>query len=94
MSEDRVVVDATAHTASRTLQNVVTHKLPEAFNQLKNAGNDLVNPQHWDGKAARDFRSNVWPQVQSDLQKMQGSLSDLQQAVDKILRNISQAGGN
>jgi uncharacterized protein YukE len=90
----RVTVDDVAHTASNTILNILNNQLPNAFTALKNAGTDLTNPQHWDGKSASDFRTNVWPQVQSDLTKMQTSLSDLQRAVDTILKNISTAGGN
>jgi uncharacterized protein YukE len=90
----RVTVDDVAHTASKTILNALNNQLPAAFKSLTTAGNDLINPQHWDGKAAADFRTNVWPKVQADLTKMQTSLADLQQAVDKILTNITVAGGN
>jgi hypothetical protein len=35
----------------------------------------------------------VWPQAKADLDKMKSSLEQLQQSVQKILTNISQAGG-
>ncbi len=90
----RVTVDDTAHRASTTILNVLNNQLPQALKALSTAGTDLTNPQHWDGKAAADFRTNVWPKVQADLTKMQSSLADLQKTVDTILKNISTAGGN
>jgi hypothetical protein len=90
----RVVADDIAHQASKTVLSIVNSELPDAFKKLNAAGNDLIDPQHWDGNLANEFRGNVWPKVQADLAKMQTSLVDLQQAVDRILGNISQAGGN
>lgn len=89
-----VKVDDIAHTASKNLQNIINTTLPDAVKQLQKNGSDLSDPNHWDGKAAQDFRTNVWPKVQTDIGKIQTSLTDLQATVDKILGNISTAGGN
>jgi hypothetical protein len=89
-----VKVDDIAHAASKNLQNIINTTLPDAVKQLQKNGADLSDPNHWDGKAAQDFRTNVWPKVQTDIGKIQTSLTDLQATVDKILGNISTAGGN
>lgn len=89
-----VKVDDVAHQASKNLLNIINTQLPQAIQQLQKNGSDLSDPNHWDGKAAIDFRTNIWPQVQTDVTKIQSSLKDLQAAVDKILANISAAGGN
>lgn len=49
--------------------------------------------QHGRAPLARQFRGEVWPQAKADLDKMRGSLEHLQQQVQKILTNISHAGG-
>jgi hypothetical protein len=94
MADGRVLADGVAENASKKFLNTVHNDLPNSLKALTDAGRDLTDPQHWDGKAAQDFRSNIWPKVQSDLSKMQASLTDLQGQVDKILVNIMRAGGN
>ena len=94
MADGRVLADGVAETASKKFLNTVNNDLPNSLKALNAAGRDLTDPQHWDGKAAQDFRTNIWPKVQSDLTKMQSSLTDLQGQVDKILANIMKAGGN
>jgi uncharacterized protein YukE len=89
-----VKVDDIALQASKNLLDIVNTQLPGAIKQLQKNGSDLSDPNHWDGNAARDFRTNVWPNASSDITKIQGSLSDLQKSVDQILKNISAAGGN
>jgi hypothetical protein len=51
------------------------------------------DPNNWDGPLARKFRGDVWPKAKADLDKMKASLDQLQQSVQKILTNISHAGG-
>lgn len=94
MTSARVLADSVAENASKKFLNTVNNDLPNSLKALNDAGKDLTDPQHWDGKVAQDFRANVWPKVQSDLTKMQSSLKDLQGQVDKILVNIMKAGGN
>jgi hypothetical protein len=94
MPDGRVLADSTAENASRKFLNTVNNELPNSLKALTDAGRDLADPQHWDGRVAQDFRSNVWPKVQSDLTRMQASLKDLQGQVDKILGDIMKAGGN
>lgn len=94
MSDGRVVADGTAQSASKKFLSTLNNDLPNSLKALNDAGRDLTDPHHWDGNVAQDFRSNVWPKVQSDLTKMQSSLKDLQGQVDKILTGIMKAGGN
>ena len=53
----------------------------------------MSDPNNWDGPLAQKFRGEVWPKAKADLDKMQTTLTDLQHSVQKILANISHAGG-
>lgn len=88
-----VLVDDTARSASRTMLNTIDNDLPNTLSKLIGAGDDLANPQHWDGPTAADFRNNIWATLKPDLNNLKTKLADLQSSVDKVLTNITQAGG-
>jgi hypothetical protein len=48
-------------------------------------------PEQLGRAAGAEFRGEVWPKA--DVDKMQTTLTDLQHSVQKILANISHAGG-
>ncbi|GAA1104049.1 MULTISPECIES: hypothetical protein [Streptomyces violaceusniger group] len=82
-----------AHTEANKMLSLINNQLPSLIQQLNNHGTQLSDPNHWDGPLAQKFRGEVWPQAKGDLDRMKGSLEQLQQQVQKILTNISHAGG-
>ncbi|GAA5190130.1 WXG100 family type VII secretion target [Rugosimonospora acidiphila] len=88
-----VKVTDLAHQDAQKMLNIINNQLPTLFRQLNSTGQQMSDPNNWDGPLAQKFRGEVWPQAKADLDKMQQSLVQLQQSVQKILNNISQAGG-
>jgi uncharacterized protein YukE len=86
------VTDA-AHQDARKMLNIITQQMPQMLSQLNSTGQQMSDPNNWDGPLAQKFRGEVWPQAKGDLDKMKSSLEHLQQSVQKILTNISHAGG-
>ncbi|MBY8882560.1 hypothetical protein [Actinacidiphila acidipaludis] len=82
-----------AHQEAAKMLSLITNQLPGLISQLNGHGQTLSDPGHWDGPLAQRFRGEVWPQAKGDLDKMRASLEHLQQQVQKILTNISHAGG-
>ncbi|MET8721574.1 MULTISPECIES: hypothetical protein [Streptomyces] len=82
-----------AHQEAAKMLSLITSQLPGLIGQLNSHGQTLSDPNNWDGPLAQRFRGEVWPQAKGDLDKMRASLEHLQQQVQKILTNISHAGG-
>ncbi|MCL2552898.1 MAG: pyrophosphorylase [Actinomycetia bacterium] len=82
-----------AHQEAAKMMSLITNQLPGLISQLNGHGQTLSDPNQWDGPLAQRFRGEVWPQAKGDLDKMKASLEHLQQQVQKILTNISHAGG-
>lgn len=82
-----------AHQKAQQMMSIITSQMPELIHQLNAAGQEMSDPNNWDGPLAQQFRGEAWPRAQADLQRMNSSLQSLQQSVQKILANISQAGG-
>ncbi|MEU6555864.1 WXG100 family type VII secretion target [Streptomyces sp. NPDC046915] len=95
MSHDgqHVGVDGEAHAASRKFLSIIHGGLSESINQLASAGNTLSDRSHWSGRYADEFRQ-AWQGAQTDLQKIRQSLQEFQHRFDKVLNDISTAGGN
>lgn len=82
-----------AHQEAAKMLSLVNSQLPGLIQQLNAHGQTLSDPNNWDGPLAQRFRGEVWPQARGDLDRMRGSLEQLQQQVQNILTNISHAGG-
>jgi uncharacterized protein YukE len=82
-----------AHQQAGKMLSLINNQLPGLIQQLNTSGQQLSDPNHWDGPLAQKFRGEVWPQAKGDLDRMKASLEQLQQQVQKILTNISHAGG-
>ncbi|MEV6055641.1 hypothetical protein [Streptomyces sp. NPDC052107] len=89
----RVTSSDLAHQEAGKMMALINNQLPGLISQLNSHGQTLSDPNHWDGPLAQRFRAEVWPQAKGDLDKMKASLEHLQQQVQKILTNISHAGG-
>ena len=82
-----------AHQEAAKMLSLINNQMPSMINQLNSHGQQLSDPNQWDGPLAQRFRGEVWPQARGDLDRMKTSLEQLQQQVQKILTNISHAGG-
>lgn len=90
----RVLADDQARQAVTQMQQVLNGSLADTLRQLDNLGQTLSSPEHWDGRLAAEFRSNVWPQARSATNTMLQRLEELRNDVNKITQNIFEAGGN
>lgn len=81
-----------AHTEASKMLSIINNQLPGLIGQLNSHGQQLSDPNNWDGPLAQRFRGEVWPQAKHDLEKMRTGLQDLQHQVEKILTNITHAG--
>lgn len=91
MSDGTVKVTAEAHLHISQL-NANLGQLQDLVSQIVTHGTALTDPNTWAGPAASIFSQQVWPQVQSQLGQLTGSLGSLQQQVMGTLNNITQAG--
>jgi hypothetical protein len=91
MTDGTVKVTAEAHVRIGQL-NSALGAFNDLINQIVQHGTALTDPNVWAGPAASVFGQQVWPQVQSQLGQVQGTLGGLQQQVTGILNNITQAG--
>lgn len=92
MTDGTVKVTAEAHVHITQLTNLMQGPLSDLLSQITSHGLALTDPNVWAGPAASTFANNVWPQVQTQLDSVRGTLTDLQSQVGGILNNITQAG--
>lgn len=92
MGADTVKSTAFAHQHAGKMLSLINNQLPALIQQLNTHGQQLSDPNHWEGPLAQKFRGEVWPQAKVDLDKMRSSLEQLQVQVQKILTNITNAG--
>jgi hypothetical protein len=89
----KILSTDTAHAEAAKMMSIITGDFPSVIGKLNSHGQTLSDPNHWDGPLAQRFRNEVWPQAKGDLEKIRGSLHDLQVQVQKILTAIDKAGG-
>ena len=65
---------------------------PIAYN-LNQQGNQLKDPNNWDGPLAERFRNDTWPGVENTLRNLTQELTDLREQLNQISTDIFQAGG-
>lgn len=94
MTDGTVKVTAEAHVHITQLLNLLQGPLNDVLGQITSHGLALTDPNVWAGPAASNFAGAVWPQVQTQLNQVSGSLGSLQQQVAGILNSITQAGGS
>src|SRR5438445_13820695 len=92
MTDGTVKVTAEAHVHISQLVNLLNGPLNDVLTQITAHGGALSDPNIWAGLAATAFSNNVWPQVQTQLDSVRGTLTDLQSQVAGVLNNITQAG--
>lgn len=89
----RVLATPEAVQAIQKMQQIIAGELTGQVRQLDTQGRTLSDPNVWDGPKANDFRSQLWPQVNSALQKALAELTELRTKLDGIQRDILAAGG-
>ncbi len=90
----RVLATDQARSTIAQMNSVLSGGLQDQITQLDNLGKTLSDPNVWDGPTAVDFRSNVWPGVNTSLQNTLSSLEELRAKLDTVTKNIMTAGGN
>jgi uncharacterized protein YukE len=91
---DRVLSTETARVTIQRMEAILAGQLEQQVQQLEQQGQTLSDPNIWDGRAAADFRANVWPQAKAALDRTVQTLEELRLAVQKVNQNIMTAGGN
>ena len=90
---DRVLSSGTAKTAIQQMSSIINGGLTDQINQLDTKGQQLSDPNNWDGPLAEKFRSSTWPETKSALDKAKTELEELRVQLDQISQNIMTAGG-
>lgn len=91
---DRVLSTPEAKTAITQIQGILNGQFLTSINQLETQGQQLSEPNVWDGNLAQQFRTDTWPQCSTALKNAHTQLVQLQQDLAKIAQNIMTAGGN
>jgi uncharacterized protein YukE len=89
----RVLSTDAARSAVTTMSSIINGGLADQINQLDQQGQQLSQPDVWDGSLALQFRS-AWPQTSRSLQSVKAELEELRQKVERINADIMAAGGN
>ena len=89
----RVLSTAEAKTAIQQVQSILNGGFTDQITQLDTQGKVLSDPNVWDGPLATQFRSSVWPETKSALDKVKTELEELRTQLDQISQNIFTAGG-
>ena len=90
---DRVLSSQAAKDAITAMQNIINGGLQNEINNLNQQGNQLKDPNNWDGPLAERFRNDTWPGVENTLRNLTQELTDLREQLNQISTDIFQAGG-
>ncbi|WP_261554722.1 hypothetical protein [Frankia tisae] len=90
----RVVSTDTARDAIGRMQQIINSGLSQEIQNLEHEGQLLSDPNNWDGGLAAQFRTDIWPQTKSALDRAVIQLGQLQQKVSQINTDIMSAGGS
>lgn len=92
MSGGRILTTPEAANAAKQMGSILNGGLSTEIKNLNTQGTTLSEANNWDGPHAATFR-NQWPQINGTLNRLLGELTQLQQAVQNVNRDIAQAGG-
>ena len=84
----RVLSTDEAKDSIRQIQSIINNGLTEQITALDQQGQVLSTPDVWDGPLAEQFRSQVWPETRSALEKAKAQLEELRSNLDKIATDI------
>lgn len=90
----RVLSTDQAKQAITQIQTIINGGLTEQINSLDKQGQQLSQPDVWDGQLANQFRGEVWPKTKKALDQAVTELTALREQLLKIAQNIMTAGGN
>ena len=90
----RVLSTDVAEQAIARMQSIITGGLTDQMRQLEGVGQQLSDPNNWDGNLASQFRGDVWPKTKSALDQALQQLDSLRTQLAKINADIMTAGGN
>lgn len=88
----RVLAHPIAKERVLQLRAVLAGGFIEDIQKLLAHGDELANPEYWDGPRAIEFRGS-WPAVRKSLLDSHTQLTELAGAIDSITSAIMQAGG-
>lgn len=88
----RVLATPEAEQSVQRFRNIVVGPLSDQITALNREGQTLSNENVWDGPLAETFREQ-WGQTNDRLKRMQESLEQLRQDIDRIQQAIFSAGG-
>jgi len=94
MADDRVLSTQAAKDAITKLQSIINGGFATELTNLDSQAKILSDPNNWDGKLARTFREQTWPDVHKALTKAKTELEELRGELDRISKNIFSAGGS
>lgn len=81
-----------AVAAVADLASIVNGPLVSHFDELRAIARTLTDPESWDGRAAVDFRTNVWPGYEQNLTHLHTQLDQLRTRLAEIQNDIQRAG--
>ena len=88
----RVLADPVAKERILQFRTVLDGGFIESIQQLLSAGDDLSQPNYWDGPKAKEFEG-MWPGLRKSLLDAHADLSVLAGSIDSITSQIMAAGG-
>lgn len=90
----RVIASELARRAAQELGKIVEGDLSQSLIKLREVGQILSNPQHWDSQFAREFRSRQWPEVNRAINAHTQELMKLHTSAQKVIQDILSAGND
>lgn len=81
-----------AVTAIDEMASTVNGPLLTHFDDLRQFGRVLTDPENWDGRTAEEFRNTVWPSYETALNELHVQLDKLKTQLATIQTDIVNAG--
>jgi len=81
-----------AAAAAAGLGALINGPLLRSFDNLRRYARVLADPENWDGRAAADFRSSIWPSYERALVDLHTQLDRLRTRLGEIQDDIQRAG--
>lgn len=89
----RVLSSQEAKDAITAIQSIINGGFTDQITALNQQGQQLSDPNVWDGPLAEQFRNDTWPQTSQALNNAKQQLDELRQQLAQISQNIFTAGG-
>lgn len=89
---EKVVGTREALRAIQNMKRIINGPLMEQVDALNREAQTLSDPNFWEGRLARQFRSE-WPQTHNALLRAKEGLEELRTSSQGIINDIMRAGG-